>query len=144
MYADYEFYLNQYYGNQISESDFPRLSSLASDFIRAYTKGISDTVKGTSLEAVQRCTCAVADIFHDEDNMRKSAFNANGVVASESVGPWSKSYNSGLSSYAIDYLKTRKNDALWLYLSMLPEFAELFAVISYKCKHDARHGRRHT
>lgn len=143
VYADYQFYTTEYYGNQIQETEFPALASLATDYIRAYTKGISDTVKGTSLEQVKKCTCALADIFQDEKSMNKNAFAAGGVKTSETVGPWSRGYSSGLTTAATEYLKQRRVDCLWLYLSNLPEFESLFQVISYRCKHEARKGRRH-
>ena len=52
-YCDYDFYRNVYLGNAISAEDFPQLSERASDYIRAATKGISDTVDGGQLEAVK-------------------------------------------------------------------------------------------
>ena len=38
-YADYDFYLNTYFGNAVPEEDFPRLSDRASDYIRAAAGG---------------------------------------------------------------------------------------------------------
>lgn len=143
IYADYQFYTTEYYGNQIKEEEFLSLASLATDYIRAYTKGISDTVKGKSLEHVRKCTCAMSDIFQDERHMNRNAFSAGGVKTSETVGPWSRGYSSGLTTAATDYLEKRRADCLWLYLSNLPEFRELFYAISYRCKHDARRGRPH-
>lgn len=140
-YADYSFYTDQYYGDQISETDFPRLAERATDFVRAYTYGISDKVSGFALEMVQKCTCAIAEIANDEDKMTANAFAAGGVKTGETVGPWSKSFSSGLTGSAIDYLEKRRKDVIWIYLRNLREFSELFVYKSYRCVHDARRNR---
>lgn len=136
MYADYDFYLNSYYGNAIAVEDFPRLSERASDYIRAATEGISDKVDGWQLEAVKKSTCGIADILLDEEIMTTSAFSGEQAVSSETVGSWSKSYRaSSLATSDVDYIEKRKRDALLLYLGNLPAFAGIFKVRSYRCLH---------
>lgn len=136
MYADYDFYLNTYYGNAIPEEDFPRLSTRASDYIRSVTNGISDTVNDLQLEAVKKATCAIADVLLDEEIMNTSTFSGEQSVSSETVGGWSKSYRSAsLSAADVEYINKRKTDALLLYLKNLPAFAPLFKVRSYRCLH---------
>lgn len=135
-YADYDFYLNIYYGNAISEADFPRLSERASDYIRAATNGISDTLDGWQMEAVKKCSCAVADVLLDEEIMTAGAFSGEQAVSSETVGGWSKSYKSAsIASVDVEYIDKRKRNALLLYLKNLPAFAMLFKVRSYRCLH---------
>lgn len=134
VYADYAFYKNEYFGNAIPEGDFPRLASRASDYIRAKTGFISDNVNGWQLEAVKKCTCAIADILLDESIMEASAFSGGQAVSSESVGSWSKSYASpSISSAQMEYIDKRKIEALYLYLSGLAAFASIFRVKSYRC-----------
>lgn len=136
MYADYDFYLNTYFGNSISEEDFPRLSARASDYIRSATQGLSDTVDGWQLEAVKKASCAVADTLLDEEIMTAGAFSGEQAVSSETVGSWSRSYgSSSFSASAVEQIEKRKTDALTLYLKGLPAFAPLFKVRSYKCLH---------
>lgn len=136
MYADYDFYLNTYFGNAISAEDFPRLSERASDYIRAATRGLSDTVDGWQLEAVKKASCAVADALLDEEIMTAGAFSGEQTVSSETVGGWSRSYgSSSVSTANAEYLEKRKTDALSLYLKGLPSFASLFGVRSYRCLH---------
>lgn len=136
MYADYDFYLNTYFGNSISEEDFPRLSTRASDYIRSATHGLSDTADGWQLEAVKKASCAVADVFLDEEIMNAGAFSGEQAVSSETVGSWSRSYgSSSFSSAAVEQIEKRKTDALTLYLKELPAFAPLFKVRSYRCLH---------
>lgn len=136
MYADYDFYLNVYFGNVISEEDFPRLSTRASDYIRSMTQGASDAVDGWQLEAVKKASCAVADVLLDEEIMNASAFSSESPVSSESVGSWSRSYgSSSFSTASVEQIEKRKLDALALYLKGLPAFAPLFKVRSYRCQH---------
>lgn len=134
--ADYDFYLNSYFGNAISEEDFPRLSERASDYVRAATSGLSDTVDGQSLEAVKKASCAVADVLLDEEIMTAGAFSGEQAVSSETVGGWSRSYRSAsLASADLEYIEKRKRDALLMYLGCLPAFAPVFKVRSYQCLH---------
>lgn len=136
MYADYDFYLNCYYGNAIGVEDFPRLSERASDYIRAATQGISDRVDGWQSEAVKKASCAIADVLLDEEIMTASAFSGGQAVSSETVGSWSKSYRSPTVSAAeVEYIGSRKTEAVMLHLGGLPAFAGIFKVRSYKCLH---------
>lgn len=136
MYADYDFYLNDYYGNAVTADDWPRMSERASDYIRAATKGISDKVTGAALEAVKKCSCAIAEVLLDEAIMTASTFSGEQSVSSESVGGWSKSYRSpSLAGAEVEYIGQRKREALLLYLGNLPEFAAVFKVRSYPCLH---------
>lgn len=136
MYADYDFYLNTYFGNSISEEDFPRLSTRASDYIRSATQGLSDTVDGWQLEAVRKASCAVADALLDEEIMNAGSFSGEQTVSSETVGSWSRSYgSSSFSAAAVEQIEKRKADALTLYLKNLQTFAPLFKVRSYRCLH---------
>lgn len=136
MYADYDFYLNVYFGNAISAEDFQRLSERASDYIRGATHGLSDTVDGWQLDAVRKASCAVADALLDEEIMNASTFSGEQAVSSETVGAWSRSYGtSSFSAASAEYIEKRKTDALMLYLKNLPAFAPLFKVRSYRCPH---------
>lgn len=135
-YADYDFYLNVYFGNVIAPEDFPRLSERASDYVYSVTKGLAEKVSGRDMEAVQKAVCAVAEVLLDEEIMTASAFSGEAAVSSESVGSWSKSYSSGsLSTAQMDNIATRKRDAISLYLSEVPAFAGIFKVRSYRCLH---------
>ncbi len=136
MYADYDFYLNCYFGNAIAEEDFPRLSERASDYIRAATHGISDKVDGWQLEDVKKASCAIADVLLDESIMTASAFSGEQPVSSETVGGWSRSYGSqSISNAQVGYIENRKKEALLLYLGNLAAFSSIFKVRSYPCLH---------
>lgn len=109
MYADYDFYVTSFYGAAISEADFPRLSSRASDFIDYYTRGKAATVtEESALNAIRKACCAIAEQMQtDEQNKALAAkataaalASANGEVKSETVGSWSQTYAT-----ASDYIK---------------------------------------
>ncbi len=139
MYADYDFYLNVYFGNAVAEADFPRLSERASDYIRSATQGASDKVDGWQLEAVKKASCAIADVLLDEEIMTASAFGGGQAVSSEAVGSWSRSYKApSISTAEVEHINSRKTEALMLYLGRLSSFAGIFKVRSYPCLHKAK------
>ncbi len=99
MLPDYTFYTETYYGNQITEADFPRLISRAS----AYLNSICD-IDNTSEETAKMALCAVAEAWQTNEQ--------GGDVVSQSVGSWSKSYAEKKSKTD----EQRLNDAAKLYL----------------------------
>lgn len=136
VYADYDFYRNEYYGDAIASEDFLKLSARASDYVRAATQGVSDRVEGWQLEAVKKASCAIADVLLDEEAMTAAAFSGVQPVSSESVGGWSRSLQApSLSAAGLEYLNNRKREALRMYLGSLRAFAPLFQVRSYPCQH---------
>lgn len=112
MYADYDFYTDDFYGVVISEDDFPRLASKASDFIDYYTKDKAATATDeTIVLAIRKACCAVAEKMLDVEQAQKlrakyvSGELTDTGVKSETVGSWSRSYataadyvNSGATS----------------------------------------------
>lgn len=136
-YADYDFYINKYYGDQINSDDFQKFAERASDYVYGYTQGLSDNVANMKTrEQVQKATCAVAELLQDEYNISSKAFSSGQIVASESVGSHSRSFEKpGVGNEEIDYLAKKKIDALQLYLGNLPEFSRLFRTRSYPCTH---------
>ena len=130
--VNYTFYTKQYFGNAISEEDFPRLSARASDYIKSCTGGLSDRAEGEAQKMVKKATCAVAEAMQDEENLNAAAFAAGGRLTGETVGNWSRSYASvSAVGGEAEALEKRKQDALRLYLGNVPLFAELFRVRSY-------------
>ena len=86
-YADFEFYVTEYCGNQIDGDSFPRLSMRASEFIDYVT--MNKASKDPDSDKVKRCCCALA-----EQLATLEAANDTGTIASESVGSHSVSYRS--------------------------------------------------
>lgn len=109
MYADYTFYTEDWFGTEIAEADFPRLSSRASDFIDYYTRnkaaGVTDEA---TLTALAKACCAIAEAIQADEQVKALAAKATasalassvGEIKSETVGSWSQSYAT-----AGDYVK---------------------------------------
>ena len=86
VYADHDYYLNEYSGNAVAEADFTRLSRQAS----AYLDGLAcGKIRGTWVDdsRVKDACCAVAEAMYKQEQ---------GEVASESNDGASVTYvNSG-------------------------------------------------
>ena len=99
VYADYDFYTNEYFGRAISEADFPRLALRGSQYIDYITQGRAEAKAG--LEAVKMCCCELAEKYQtietaQELAQKSLAAGSDGLeVQSETVGSWSRSYRSG-------------------------------------------------
>lgn len=97
-YADYAYYTTQYFGNAITEADFPRLAARASTFIDYYTGGkAAGSAETTKL--ADAC-CAIAETYQIIEKARLSASSSNGEMASQTVGSYSVTYRSGMESAA--------------------------------------------
>lgn len=98
VYADYDFYTNEYFGRAISEANFPRLALRGSQYIDYITQGRAEAKAG--LEAVKMCCCALAEQYQTIDTAQELAqkslsSGSDGLeVQSETVGSWSRSYRS--------------------------------------------------
>lgn len=103
VYADYDYYLNEYSGNAVAGADFVRLSRQASAYLDSLTYG---KIRGPWVDdsRVKDACCALADILHAQEQ--------GGEVASES--------NDGTSVTYVTSGKTAQNrmyDAAVMYLS---------------------------
>ena len=119
VYADYDYYKNDYYGNAIAEADFYSLSVRASAMVDYYTNGKSRTARGDDMTAVQNATCALAEVLQDENRLNTATFSADRAsqVMSETVGRWSRSYGStSATATDLEMISARKKDAVLLYL----------------------------
>jgi hypothetical protein len=103
-YADYSDYTGIYLGNQIAESEFPRLALRASEFLDRITGGQAALYVGEEL--LKKATCAVAEVWQTNEE--------GGEVVSQSVGSWSKSFASSAKTK-----DQRLLDAARMYLSQL-------------------------
>lgn len=124
MYADYTFYTDDFYGTAISQEDFPRLFSRASDFLDYYTRGkAAGATEENVLTALSKACCAVAEQMQTDEKQKDLAVLAvekamsatSGQLAgqpdhelkSETVGSWSGSYVT-----SADYAAKSAADAL--------------------------------
>lgn len=106
-YADYEFYKNEYYGNTIAESDFPKWADKASRQIDGYTfrRLLSAyPVDEYTDRQIKLCVCDLAQKIMETDKyLKASALNEEGhasVVKSVSAGSESITYATGETVYA--------------------------------------------
>lgn len=86
VYADYDYYLNEYSGNAVAEADFARLSRQASAYLDSLTCG---KIRGTWVDdsRVKDACCAVAEVVQKQEQ--------GGEVASESNDGASVTYVTG-------------------------------------------------
>ena len=88
MYADYEFYTEKFGGGIIPQAAFPHWSARASLYLDAVTQHrITDAT-----DEVQMACCEIAELYY------KAELNGGQIVASESVGSWSRTFSSGAKS----------------------------------------------
>ncbi len=101
MYADYAFYQSAFFGDQIEEHEFPKLSIRASAFLDYCT--MNRAKNHTDMGALKMACCALAEQYQAIETAKKtaqkslsaSADGTEGELSSQSVGGWSKSYRSG-------------------------------------------------
>ena len=93
-YADFNFYVNEFYGTALSAENFDKYASRASDYIDYITMGKSKSYDDTD-DALAKACCAVAEQVASADEFSSSMSMAGGLVASETVGSHSVSFRSG-------------------------------------------------
>jgi hypothetical protein len=101
MNPSYEFYTEVYYGNQITEADFPRLIARASAYIDSLFCNLSEVPE----KKLNMAVCAVAEAWQTNEQ--------GGDVVSQSVGSWSKTFATGSRPKTSEQ---RLADAAKLYL----------------------------
>lgn len=113
--VDYDYYTTSYYGDLISEDEFPKFIKRAEPYVSARTFGSADEVEDTDTLAnkVKDCLCGVAELlksYTDDDGI------AHGAVKSESVGgSWSRNY--GGTSDGNESIEDIINNKIYIMLS---------------------------
>mgnify|MGYP001154609449 CR=1 FL=1 len=97
----YNFYTDEYFGNQIAEADFPRLSTRAEDWLESLGCDLS----GIPPDKLKMAICAVAEAWQTNEQ--------GGDITSQSVGSWSRSYQQK----KIKSDNQRLQEAAQMYLS---------------------------
>lgn len=100
-YADFEYYRDKYMGGLIAEEDFPRFALRASQYLDYITMGKA-ACSGQAGALATAC-CALAEQYQVIDRLQRmegsgvstSTETAGQEVKSETVGPWSRTYQSG-------------------------------------------------
>jgi hypothetical protein len=105
-YADYNFYINSYFGKAIeSEQDFKFYASVGAEYISASTLGKA-TIDNLQ---VKKCNCRVADILHY--NHGAGAMDKK-IKQSENVGSWNITYDNSTN----EEVERQISNAIRLYL----------------------------
>lgn len=96
-YADYQFYIEKYYGDTVPESDFPKYAERASDRIDSVTfdrlvNGFPEEER--SVTKVKKSVCAVADALYQIDQIKKASMESVGTVTREDGTVVSKAVSS--------------------------------------------------
>lgn len=117
-YADFEYYATKFYGTAIDEDAFPALAGRASAYVDYVTMNRARNVTGDAMTAVKNAVCALCEVMQDGERLNSVAFNAERLVASESVGDWSKSYGTkAVSAADMQLLEARKREIAAMYLA---------------------------
>ena len=131
--VDYDFYKESfrhgYLDGALSAEAFPYFAEQAQAYVLGFLGKLPDT------DEVKKAICAIAEICQTESGAVKVE-SGGGVVASESVGSWSRSYATGTNTQQAEYFLQQKRDALALWLKGL--YPDLFRTRSYRCVHEAR------
>jgi len=86
---NYEYYTDVYKG-ELTEGEFNKNSRMALSFANRITQGrVSTNTNDKIQDAIDICLCELTDRYYQD-----SLFEKQGVIASESLGSWNKSYRS--------------------------------------------------
>lgn len=98
-YADYQFYTDSFFGDVLTNDNFDRLASRASDFMDTVTfKRLVNGLPSDEWDAgrVKKCACAMAETYYYLDLAQKNA-NAS-VVGGSSSGNSGESGSGAIKS----------------------------------------------
>lgn len=106
IYADYDFYCNEYLGRTIKYEDFDRFALRGSQYLDYITWGKAH--KNACLRPLKMACCALAEQYQTIEAAKELAVQSLNAgitddgkeLQSETVGNWSQSYRSGGSSAA--------------------------------------------
>lgn len=106
-YADYEFYKNEYFGDTIAESDFPKWADRASRQIDVFTfRRLQSAYPSDEYtdRQIKLCMCDLAQKMMETDKyLKANTLNEEGhsnVIKSVSAGSESVTYATGETVYA--------------------------------------------
>ena len=91
MYADFQYYKNEYHGNAVPAEDYARAAAEADSYIDYVTLG---RVKALSEmpDSARICACALADLTYAAAQSSFTEADHDPGIKSESVGPMSVTY----------------------------------------------------
>lgn len=118
VYADYDYYVDNYMGKSISEEDFTSLSIKASAYVDWVTMQRAKTATGDALEAIKSAVCALCEIIQDGEKLNVISSDTERPLSSETVGGWSRSFGSkSVSANDLQLIENRKRETVMMYLA---------------------------
>lgn len=118
-YANYEDYVNLYFGNAIPESDFNRFAMKAGDKIDHLTNDrLSDTswLSEKDFIKIKKACCAMAEGIYYKEQLATIGFDSVGtdngkgkIISSVSSGSESVSYVTGISASSIEGIALKES-----------------------------------
>lgn len=114
MLTTYQFYQNSYYGDSVSQNDFPKWLSRATDELNFLTNGnITDEAQTTFSNEVQKAVCALVDVLYKVDTLGKAADSGvdESNIKSKTSGSESVTYGGVDSAYkkAVTDVKAKRD-----------------------------------
>lgn len=118
--TDYYYYNYDFGGISIPSNLFKNYAIKSSSRINRYT---SNRINATNINNdIRNCMCEIAELLYSQDKLKEKLNDSNSDIASETVGPHSKSYvnKSSLQAQRIltdDELDTRCYKICYRYFS---------------------------
>ena len=92
--VDYDYYSDTYEGSSIPESSFNQMTIAASAYVNKHTfNRIDNSILDDN---IKNCTCEIIELLYSQI-IKKDKIENDKIVASETVGPHSKSYVNNAS-----------------------------------------------
>lgn len=103
VYADYDYYLNEYSGNAVAEADFTRLSRQASAYLDSLTYG---KIRGPWVDdsRVKDACCAIAEVMQKQEQGEVASESNDGASVTYVIG--STTPEQRMYSTAVMYLSS--------------------------------------
>ena len=100
MIADYEFYRETYYGDQLTAENFPKYADRADSHLDELTMGryADDRLGADALTAVKKAECAIADLCLNLEQAELQS-DAAWKVQSEKVGNHTVQFRNNAENY---------------------------------------------
>lgn len=118
VYADYDYYVDNYMGKSISEEDFTSLSVKASAYVDWVTMQRAKNATGDASEAIKSAVCALCEIMQDGEKLNVISSDTERPLSSETVGGWSRSFGSkSVSANDLRLIENRKRETVMMYLA---------------------------
>lgn len=119
----YEDYTSKFSGALIPESSFNHYAIKASSKVNYFTFGRieTSTLDDSISNKVILATCEIAELLYSQDQLKSQIDNEKSTVASETVGPHSKTYvnKSNLQSQRILNKQDLDNECYFICLQYL-------------------------